>query len=165
MSVVLVVNSLTNEQLTVDVHRDMLVRQLKQSIKARIDVPARLQCLLFCPGKVMDDNQELNTYGVMGDGEQLLLQFTSEVVQIFVNICTGETITFGAQASDSIGHIKSKVFQLAGVPSESQNLSFAGTQLNDCHALLSKYSIQNGSILYLEVLETRLSAAVAVQQQ
>ena len=72
-------------------------------------------------------------------------------MKILVKFPTGKTITLGVFAGNTMGALKAKLQELEGVSIGRQRLIFAGGQLEDWHAPLSEYNIQNGSIAELQI--------------
>jgi len=63
---------------------------------------------------------------------------------------TGKTITIDVEASDSIGHVKEKVYLQDTIPVDHQNLVFDGKKLEDGKTL-SYYNIPKESVIYLVI--------------
>jgi ubiquitin C len=73
-----------------------------------------------------------------------------ELVFVFVKTLTGKTITIEVELSDSIGQVKQKIQERDDIvpPNHEQCLTYAGTQLEDHHAL-AHYHIKKESTLLL----------------
>ena len=72
-------------------------------------------------------------------------------MQIFVKTLTGQTITLGAEASDSIDTVKANLQNKEGIPSDHQLLTYAGQQLEDGRTL-ADYNVQHETTVHLSTL-------------
>ncbi|XP_039686910.1 E3 ubiquitin-protein ligase SINA-like 10 [Medicago truncatula] len=69
-----------------------------------------------------------------------------ELMRIFVNLLTGETITLEVNSLDTICSVKEKILDETEYSMQSQRLIFAGKQLDDSRTV-ADYNIQNESTI------------------
>jgi len=71
-------------------------------------------------------------------------------MQIIIKRMNGSTTTISMNPSDTIHSVKTKVYDVLGIPPREQRFMFAGVQLTNDDRTLSSYgSIKEGSILHL----------------
>jgi ubiquitin C len=81
-----------------------------------------------------------------------LITFTkassSGSIHIFVKTLTGKTLTYNAQISDTIEHVKAKIQDKTDIPIDDQCLIFEGRQLEEDHTLLD-YNVKRDSTIWM----------------
>lgn len=80
---------------------------------------------------------------------ELLNPEPSKIMQIFVTILGGKTITHEVEPSDTIQNVKAQILAMGYINPGLKRLVFAGKLLEDGHTV-SDYSIQEKSTLRLE---------------
>jgi len=68
------------------------------------------------------------------------------MMQIFIRMMIGKTITLEVSISDTIESVKDKISRKEDIPADHIRLLYAGEQLED-HCFLSDYNIQKESTI------------------
>lgn len=74
-------------------------------------------------------------------------------MQVHINIMTGKTFTLETELSDTIDEIKSMIQDEEGIPTDMQNLIFAGEKLYNGRTL-ADYNIEDEDALDLTLRQS-----------
>ena len=134
----------TGETITLDVHPDISIKDIKQHL--RDFIPPEGQSL-FLADKRLEDDHTIKDYN-LEKGSTLACRDRAITIIIYVKTLCGNTTILEVGLADSILRVKERIQDKEGIPPDLQRLVFAGKTLKD-RRTLSDYNIQNESSLHL----------------
>ena len=126
------------------------IENVKNKIQDQEEIPPKLQRLRF-NGVSLVECITLGDYNIQA-GSVLNLVILEGALRIFVKTVGGKTITLGAEETNTIQDLKSKIQIKTDIPFEQQIIRYQGQQLKDGR-FLSEYNIQDDSTLHVAALE------------
>ncbi|KAM3195427.1 hypothetical protein ACQJBY_071509 [Aegilops geniculata] len=143
--------TMSGKVLALDVWTTDTIGHVKTSIHRELGVPPPRQRLVL-DGKVLQDGRTLASYGVGAAGKagstccRFHLAVRRELMEIFVKVPTGKTLSLMIERSDTVGSVMEKVRRKEGVPLDRQRVVYAGKQLEDGRTL-AEYNVIKESTL------------------
>lgn len=125
------------------------IASIKSKIQDQQRIPTEQQKLSFA-GKLLEDGEKLNNYGIEKDSELNLAIKLPGILQIFIQAPKGKIISFDIHQKELIKNVKTKIKDKEGFPTNEQQLIFEGNHLEDGKTL-SDCNIKDGSTLILEI--------------
>jgi ubiquitin C len=137
------VRTVAGEMLSLEVKVLFTIRDVKTIVGSMADV-LNIDWDLIYAGKKLEDCKTLASYDIK---EETILEMLPALIQIFVKVRGGKTITLDVQRCNTIKDVKDKIFQKhAGVLDNDWYVIYSGKQLEDWRTLAS-YDIKEETIL------------------
>nr|GFA12823.1 polyubiquitin [Tanacetum cinerariifolium] len=133
---------------TLEVHSSNTISNLKALIEDSEGILIDQQMLLI-DGNQLHDHQVLANYNIQKESTIYLLPLSRGVVQTLIKM-PEKAIIMKVESLDTIGNLKAKIQEVAGIPSDQQvKLLFKGKELDNC-CKIADYNIHWNSVLHLE---------------
>lgn len=142
----------TGESATFSASLSDTVQSLKDQAHHKWGILPSLQRLSYKTKPDLKNECTLYDYNIQnGDRLQLFKRTAPKLeqkIQIIIKRMNGSTTTISMNPSNTIQSVKTKVYDVLGIPPREQRLIFAGVELAD-NRTLSSYNIQEGNTLHL----------------
>ncbi|XP_021984448.1 polyubiquitin-C isoform X1 [Helianthus annuus] len=146
----ILIKPLSGIAFTLDVKPSETIYNIKAKIHDKvhchkINIPCDEQELIFNE-MVLHNNDTLADYNIKRESTLILVAISRGVMQIFINLSTGKTITLEVKPSDTIHNVKAKIFDKETHLPSDLRLNYNGKFLADAPTL-ADYNIKRESTL------------------
>ena len=153
--ILLFVKTLSGRTVTLTVHPNDKIRDLKQQILSKEGIPLSHQCLVAA-GKHLDNDLDVSSCKIQNHSVlHLVLRLPSQgPIQLSISTQNGLSFQVDGNLADTIATLKARIHEVAGIPLEQQlNLMFEDRALDDSESTLGSYSIMDGATLHLSNID------------
>ena len=137
--------------ITVDLDRADTVADLKAKIEANEGTLKEDQRLIYLGQVLKEDQLSLADCGIHKESTIRLVVKLPGSLWIFVTDWSNRIVTLDVETHYTVAFIKSRIQQIVGIPSDSQSLFFADSELENGKTL-GDYGIRKGSNLNLVLM-------------
>jgi len=140
------------------VDKNETIKNLKDKIYDKEEINPDNQILIF-EGKELENNKNINDYGIQNDSLIYLNINLNEKIQIFIKIKSQfisgkyKTLTLDVNKFEKIEDIKNEIYKKTKINSKTQELIFSGKVLEDFKTL-NDYEIKNDYAVFLVIKKT-----------
>lgn len=137
----------SGKKISIKMEPTNTIRLAKSKIQDKEGIPPDKQRLML-DGRQLEENSILHDCVQKESILRLVLKVHGPLHINVTETKTGKKITLDVESSDSVKHVKTKIYVKKGIPIAQQRLSLEGKELEDDRAL-SDYNIGSSSEIYL----------------
>ena len=120
----------THEYIKLRVDSSTSVRRVKKMIQALEGTPRKEQQLSL-DGVCLEDRRRMGYYHRLISSKCRLVLRREPQYQVLLRTLSGKTVGLGVRGGDTVGQVKSAVYEKEGIPPEQQRLLMGGRPLRD----------------------------------
>ena len=143
------VKSLTGKKYDLDVNYSDSIKNIKDLIREKAEIPKEKPIRLIYAGKELDDDKILDDYNISNNSTIHLVTTPKTVKKLYIKINEGKILALDFNPSDTIGNLKEKIKDEEGLDSTQYNLFLDKKLLKENNKTLEEYNISTISLIDL----------------
>ena len=143
------VKSLVGKTYDLEVNDSDTIKNIKDLIKEKAEIPSEKPIRLIFAGKELDDDKKLYSYNISNNSTIHLLTTPKTVKKLSIKINEGKILALDVKPSDTLENLKKKIKEEEGLDSTQYNLFLDKTLLKENDKTLEDYDINTSSTIDL----------------